>query len=446
MFKSEYLYKINIFILTLISLFPANVSSQPKKYRDADGQIIAVGRDNPFGQLQIVKAPEKPKEEPKPVVIVKPEKTIPQLYLETVPVEHLDAQSLKSLVEQMLTEYGSVSYDSKSNRLIVWETAENIEKILKQIERADKPIPEWLIPAEPEIVPPPELFVDTAVLKFLDVQNLQNAIGKMISEYGSISSDAKTNSLIVCDTKENLKKILNEVRKADKTPEQIMVEVVILDVRLDDDTEIGINWDLLSDKIYDVVYRQNLTSSRLTSTIENEITTGNASAFNTQGIGGDFSVVSGTIRNVVHLLQQEKNAEVIASPRVMMVSGKQATIEAKEEIPYNELTQTTSGGGGDLAIASTSFKDVGVKLNVTATVTDEDFIYLTVDTEQKVSKGESITEVPIVDARIAKTSLLLKDGQIVILGGLRRQGKGQEVDKIPLLGDIPVLGRENGKI
>jgi len=441
MFKSKYLYKINIFILMLISLFPAKVSSQAKEYRATDGQIVAVGRDNPFGQLQIVKEPEKPKEEPKPVVIVKPEKTIPPLYLETVPVEHLDAQSLKSLVERMLTEYGSVSFDSKSKRLIVWETAENIEKILKQIERADKPIPEWLIPAEPEIVPPPELFVDTAVLKFLDVKNLQNAVGKMISEYGSISSDAKTNSLIVCDTKENLEKILNEVRKADKTPKQIMVEVVILDVRLDDDTEIGINWDLLSDKIYDVVYRQNLTSSRLTSTIENNLTAGNATAFNTQGLGGDFSVVSGTIRNVVHLLQQEKNAEVIASPRVMVVSGKQATIEAKEEIPYNQLTQTTAGGGGESAIASTSFKDVGVKLNVTATVTDEDFIYLTVETEQKVSKGESITEVPIVDSRTATTSLLLEDGQVVILGGLRRQAKGQEVDKVPLLGDIPILGQ-----
>ena len=123
MFKSKYLYKINIFILMLISLFPAKVSSQAKEYRATDGQIVAVGRDNPFGQLQIVTEPEKPKEEPKPVVIVKPEKTIPQLYLETVPVEHLDAQSLKSLVERMLTEYGSVSFDSKSKRLIVWETA-----------------------------------------------------------------------------------------------------------------------------------------------------------------------------------------------------------------------------------------------------------------------------------------------------------------------------------
>ncbi|MHC4758009.1 MAG: secretin N-terminal domain-containing protein [Planctomycetota bacterium] len=441
MFKSKYLYKVNIFISIIILFLPGNVSSKSKQVDPEDSHIASVGRNNPFGQLQIAKAQEKPKEQPKPVVIVQPEKIIPQLYLETVPVEHLDAQSLKDLVEQMLTEHGSISFDSKSNRLIVWETEENIKVIMEQIERADKPVPGYLMPPEPEVLVKPELFVETATLKFLEVQNLQSVIGQMTSEYGSISSDTKTNSLIICDTKENLKKIFNEIKKADKTPQQIMVEVVILDVRLDDDTEIGINWDLLSDKIYDVAYRQNLTSSRMTSTIENSLTTGNATAFNTQGLGGDFSLVSGTVRNVVHLLQEEKNAEVIASPRVMMVSGKPATISAVEEIPYNELTQTTGGGGGELAISSTSFKDVGVKLNVTATITDENLIYLTVQTEQKVSKGESITEVPIVDSRTATTSLLLKDGQIVILGGLRRQAKGQEVDKIPLLGDIPIVGQ-----
>jgi hypothetical protein len=151
MFKSKYIYKLIMIIVAVISLLPANVSSQSKEYRTIDGQILAVGRDNPFGQLQTEKTAEKPKDEPKPAVIVQPEKTIPKLYLETVPVEHLDAQSLKNLVEQMLTEYGSVSFDSKSNRLIIWETEENIKTIMAQIERADKPIPEHLIPPEPKI-------------------------------------------------------------------------------------------------------------------------------------------------------------------------------------------------------------------------------------------------------------------------------------------------------
>ena len=282
----------------------------------------------------------------------------------------------------------------------------------------------------------PDLFVETVTLKFLKANSLKGAIESMSSEYGSISIDTKSNSLIVCDTNDNLPKILAAIRRADKTPAQIMVEVVILDVQLDDDTEIGINWDILSDKTYDIGYRQNFTT-RLGSTIESAANIGAATAFNTTsagGIAGNFSVISGTIRNVVHLIQQKREVEILASPRVMMVSGQTAIIEAVDEIPYQEVSQTTQGG----ELTYYEFKLVGVKLQVTATLTDGNDILLTVDAEQNVQVGT--TTPPRVDTRKAKTSLLLRDGQVVILGGLRRQEKTKEVDQIPILGDIPLLG------
>jgi type II secretory pathway component GspD/PulD (secretin) len=253
-----------------------------------------------------------------------------------------------------------------------------------------------------------------------------------------MATNPKNNSLIICDTKEQLEQILAEIRQADRTPQQIMIEVVILDVQLGDETEIGINWDILSDDRYDIAYRQNFTSSRLGSTIENATTVGDASAFNTTGLGGDFSVISGTIRNVLHLLQQTRQVEILASPRVMMLSGESASIEAVEELPYTEVIDTSAGGAG--ALTSTEFKLVGIHLNVSATLTDVNDILLTVETEQNVATGASTTEVPIVDTRKAKSSLLLKDGQLVILGGLRRQEKTKEVDQIPILGDLPIVG------
>ena len=284
----------------------------------------------------------------------------------------------------------------------------------------------------------PGLFVEVVTLKFLDAKSLKPVIEGLSSEYGRISPDAKSNSLIICDTRENLEMILAEIKKVDKTPQQIMIEVVILDVQLDDDTEIGINWDILSDKRYDIGYRQNFTASRLASTIESSSTIGNATAFNTTGLGGNFSVISSSIRNVVHLIQQKRKVEILASPRVMMLSGLSANIEAIEELPYTEITDTSDGGAG--ALTSTEFKEVGVKLNVTAILVDANSIFLTVDTEQNVKTGESNTEVPIVDTRKAHTSLLLKDGQVVIMGGLRRQEKTKEIDQIPILGDLPIIG------
>jgi len=305
-------------------------------------------------------------------------------------------------------------------------------------------IPRVVQPASPSVVQSlepveeaPDLFVQTIMLKFLDAESLKEAIGKMSSKYGTITTNVKNNSLIVCDTKEDLERILTEIKKADKTPRQIMVEVVIVDVQLSDDTEIGVNWDILSDKNYDIGYRQNFTT-RLGSTIEDEDSIANATAFNTTGLGGDFSVISGTIRNVVALLQQKKDVEILASPRVMVVSGKTASIEAVRELPYNEITDTAAGGIG--ALTSTQFKKVGVTLNVTATLTEEDLIFLNVNSEQNVVVGESITEVPIIDTRNTKSEVLLKDGQVVIIGGLRRKEFTKQVNQIPILGDLPLIG------
>jgi type II secretory pathway component GspD/PulD (secretin) len=281
----------------------------------------------------------------------------------------------------------------------------------------------------------PVLSMETVILKFLDAEKLKTAIAKMSSDYGSISADPANNALIICDTRDYLENILAEVRRADITPRQIMVEVVIADVLLTDDTEIGVNWDILSDKNYDAAYRQNFTS-RLGSTIASPTNIGNATAFNTIGTGGNFSIISGSIRNVLTLIQEKREIEILASPRVMVVSGKTASIKAVEELPYNEIVNTSMGG----SMSNTEFKEVGVTLDVGATITDDDYIHVTIDATQNVTTGESATEVPLIDTRNARTELLLKDGQIVVMGGLRRKEMQKTVKQIPLLGDLPLIG------
>jgi len=288
----------------------------------------------------------------------------------------------------------------------------------------------------------PDLFLESVTLKFLNARNLEKTIANMSSEYGSISANPENNSLIICDTNDVLNKILVEIKKADKPPQQLMIEAVIVDVQLDNDTEIGINWDILSDKMYDVSYRQNLGSrlSMVPATSGETGTIADTTAFNTvssTGVGGGyFAVISGTIRNAVHLLQQKKDVEILASPRVMVLSGESASIETVTEIPYREVTETSQGG----ELTSTQFKKVGIKLNVTAILTDDDYILVTLEPEQNVDTGVSISDIPIIDTRKAKTTLLLKDGQVVIMGGLRKKETTNQVSQIPLLGDLPLIG------
>ncbi|MCJ7729603.1 MAG: hypothetical protein MUO27_06975 [Sedimentisphaerales bacterium] len=285
----------------------------------------------------------------------------------------------------------------------------------------------------------PSLFVRTVTLKFLNAANLKTALDKMSSEYGTIGVDDNTNSLIICDTKENLERILAETKKADQTPKQIMIEVVIIDVQLKNDTEIGVDWDILSSENYNVAYRQSMVGPYRFTATNSATDVGNATNYMTTGIGpgGEFSVISGTVRNVVHLLQEKRNVNILASPRVMVVSGQKAEIKTVEEIPYQELTSTSGGG----QMTSVQFKEVGVTLEVKATLTDDGQILLVVKPKQSVNTGASgVSDVPIIDTREASTSLLMDDGQVIVMGGLRRQETRKIKSQVPLLGDLPFIG------
>jgi type II secretory pathway component GspD/PulD (secretin) len=287
----------------------------------------------------------------------------------------------------------------------------------------------------------PQLFVRTVTLKFLRAQNLKNALDRMTTEFGSIGVDDNTNSLIICDTKDNLEKIVAEVKKADQTPPQIMIEVIIIDVQLKNDTEIGVDWDFLATENKDVSYRQSLIfPNRLSVIGATDTTRGDITAFQPVGLGSELAIVSDDIRNVVNLLQQKRDVDILASPRVMVVSGQKAEIRTIEEIPYQQITQSSAGGGGSSAITSTEFKDVGVTMEVKATVTDESKILVDIKPEQSVSTGASIGGVPVIDKRGVSTTLLMDDGQVVVMGGLRRQETTHVREQVPLLGDLPLIG------
>ena len=220
-----------------------------------------------------------------------------------------------------------------------------------------------------------------------------------------------------------------------------MIEVVIIDVQLQNDTEIGVDWDILSTDNKDFSYRQSMVfPNRLGIMPPTADNIDSATAYQHIGLGSEVAIVTDDIRNVLHLLQEKRNVDILASPRVMVVSGQKASIKTVEEIPYQEITQSSSGGGGTNAITSTQFKDVGVTMEVKATVTDEGKILLTVSPSQSVTTGTSIGGVPVIDKREATTTLLMDDGQVVVMGGLRSQDTQITKDQVPLLGDLPLIG------
>jgi len=287
----------------------------------------------------------------------------------------------------------------------------------------------------------PDLFVETIMVKVLGAENLKVVFEKMLTPFGSIAVDSQSNSLIICDTRENLDKILVQLHNIDKTPRIIEIEVAIVDVALDSDTDVGFNWDMLSTNTDNPAYRQNFTP-RIGAVAPSTDTIGNATAYNSLGRGTDISIVVGTVRSVLHLLQTKRKIEILAKPTVRVVSGKTASVETVEEIPYQEQFDSSQGG----SFAATQFKEVGVKLEVTAMINDDNSIMLTVAPEQNINTGTfGINNIPIIDTRRAKSNLLLRDGQVVIMGGLRRKEKSTLRDQVPLIGSLPVVGKLFGR-
>ena len=275
------------------------------------------------------------------------------------------------------------------------------------------------------IGPPPDIFMESVMLNFLQAENLATVISKMNSRYGTVSTDVLTNTVIICDTREKLDTIIAEIKKVDRTPRQVLIEVVIVDVQLDDDTEIGVNWDYLSTAAHAENYQQNLINT-LGSSLTNA--------------GAGFGIIQNNITTTIHALQETKNVEILASPTVIVVSGQQAIIKTVEKIPYTKLTD--SAAAGQNALSTTEFEDVGITLTVTAVITDENKILLKVTPEQSVDTGVTglSGDVPIIDERMVSTTLLLEDSQVVVMGGLRRKETTITQDKVPLFGDLPLIG------
>ena len=139
-------------------------------------------------------------------------------------------------------------------------------------------------------------------------------------------------------------------------------------------------------------------------------------------------------------------SKLLANPRILVLDNETASFKAVRQIPYQELQQ-----GGYQSYGTTEFKDVGVELEVTPHLTKDGKVKLHIkpvfsvhvdDVDLTlVGSGNGITmPQPVVDKREADTIALVQSGDTVVIGGLRKQEVTQEISKIPLLGDIPIIG------
>ncbi len=283
-------------------------------------------------------------------------------------------------------------------------------------------------------------------ITYADVEEVEDALKKFISPRGSLSSNPGTSNIIVTDSESKIKAIDTFVEEVDRITPQIEVEARIYDVTSKDNLDIGIEWQAGLNTGY---------GTGLTGIGNNP--TGTTSPFSTGtflGATGKTSGTTGALRfgwlnsaiDIDVLLRAQQNnidAKLLANPRILVLDNERANIKIVQEIPYQELTETSGGG----SIGTIAFREVGVELEVIPHVTREKMVRLQLIPKFSVQTGtvdvgteDKSFPQPVIDKREAFTTLLIEDNQTVVLGGLRKKDISRQVNKIPFLGDVPVAG------
>jgi type IV pilus assembly protein PilQ len=281
----------------------------------------------------------------------------------------------------------------------------------------------------------------------------------LLSTRGSISIDERTNTLLVQDTAENLAEIRRLVQTLDVPVKQVLIECRIVVVSDTFERDLGAQFGVTSAQSNgnngllaitgsgtgaDTMVQSALTnlSSGLPATpvvtpaLANRYMV-NTPAANTNGSIG-ISLLGGSylVDLALSAAENEGKSETISSPRVITANQKQAVILQGTEIPYQE---SASSGA-----TTTQFKNAVLSLKVTPLITPDNRVILDLDVSDD-TVGQQVTSatggtVPSIDTRQIQTQVLVGDGQTVVLGGILETTKSYAANKVPWLGDIPILG------
>lgn len=263
-----------------------------------------------------------------------------------------------------------------------------------------------------------------------------------------ITIDERLNSLIIKATKTELDLIARLIKEVDVRTKQILIEAFIVEATDDfskelgakfgfDATDIGHKWTShTNDQVTSitgagVAGSQAETAGTLTLGDTTGLVSNNAVSGPLGGIGFILNTSSSALKFELSASEKDGVTKVLSNPRVFTLDNEEAVIIQGEEIPYKTEAE---GGGTDI-----EFKEAGVKLTVTPSIVGDGNVILKVKVEKKTAKNDEAN--PPITTREITTKLLVKDDTIVVIGGVFTQETIDTTNKVPLFGDLPIIGK-----
>ena len=262
----------------------------------------------------------------------------------------------------------------------------------------------------------------------------------LLSSRGQVTVDARTNSLLVTDTREKLDQIHSLIDRLDIPVRQVLIESRIVVANRDFTRNLGVS-------------QTGVDNSKLNNALNAQSSGSLGSAYNANNGGYSISlpatsatsvlstsIISDTFSLNLELsaMESENNGEIISSPRIITADGQEANIEQGREIPYQSGTSGSNQG------TSVQFKKAVLSLNVTPKITPNKKVIMNLNVTQD-SVGDYVPtseggSVPSIDTRSLTTQVLVDNGDTVVLGGIFEQTNRDTTNGVPFVSKIPLLG------
>jgi general secretion pathway protein D len=237
-----------------------------------------------------------------------------------------------------------------------------------------------------------------------------------------MSADDGKNMIIIISSASTYKTILSLLKGLDTPPRQVLIEATIAELTLTDELKYGLEWYLANTYKGDAYTLSTL------------------GALGVQPLGLSLKFLSDTakVRGLVSALATANKANILSTPRLTVLDNKEATIQVGEDVPT--ITSQTTSTEATVVTSTVQYRTTGVLMRVKPTINSEGLLTLDISQEVSQAGAPGAGDSPIILTRNIKTTVVVAHGETLALGGLMKENVSVSESKVPLLGDIPLIG------
>jgi general secretion pathway protein D len=383
--------------------------------------------------------------------------------ISVIPLEHATASNLsKPLVSifQEATQRAKkgapigpvvrIIADERTNSLIIMATEDDTLRIRKLIKLLDKEIPRgegdihvyYLQNANAE-----DLVKVLLALPSEEKKQAEKGKAPVISKEVQIVADKATNSLVIKAKKHDYLVLEDIIKKLDIPRTMVYIEALIMEVNVDKEFRLGVEWLGMEDFTYHGRKGGVFTGSGgaggvgdysgITGLLGGSLPSG----FSLGVVGETITIGNVIFPNIAAILQayqKDSDVNILSTPQILTTDNEEAEIKVGENVPYLTTTGTTTTTG--ISYESYEYKDVGVTLKITPQINQERFVRLKIFQENVTLKKGAEEYRPTTLKRSAETTVIIKDKNTVVIGGIIGETTERGAYQVPCLGDIPGLG------